>query len=126
LRLLLDSHALVWWLLEDPQLAPDVAEAIEDEANDVLASAVTVWEIEIKKTAGKLRLPGDVALQIQAAGFTPLPITYRHAHVAAQLPRHHGDPFDRMLVAQAMLEDASLVTADGVLDGYGVPILPAR
>lgn len=91
----------------------------------MLISAVTVWEIEIKKALGKLESRGDMALLMQAAGFTPLPMSYRHAHVAAWLPRHHGDPFDRMLVAQTQLEDAVLVTADDALRRYDVPILPA-
>lgn len=125
MKLLLDTNALLWWIAESPRLDPSVVERIEDEANAVLASAVTIWEVEIKKAGGKLRIPGDVALLTQAAGFTPLPITYRHAHVAAGLPAHHRDPFDRMLVAQAQLEDAVLVTADGALQRYDVPILPA-
>lgn len=126
MRLLLDTNALIWWLAEDPCLQPRTAEAIEAADNDVLVSAVSVWEIEIKRRKGALTSPNNVALQVRAAGFRPLPITDAHAQMAGRLPRHHGDPFDRMLVAQAHLEGAVLVTSDGELDRYGVPILPAR
>jgi PIN domain nuclease of toxin-antitoxin system len=125
LKLLLDSHVLIWWIAESPRLDPSVVERIEDEANDVLISPVSVWEIEVKKARGKLDFPGHTALLIQAAGFKPLPITPHHAHVAATLPQHHRDPFDRMLVAQSQVEDAVLVTADGALRRYDVAILPA-
>jgi PIN domain nuclease of toxin-antitoxin system len=126
MRLLLDSHTLVWWLAEDSKLAPTATKAIDSSSNEVMVSAASVWEIEIKRTIGKLPLRGDVALHIQAAGFTPLAMTYRHAHAAGRLPRHHRDPFDRMLVAQAQLEDAALVTSDEELLQYDVPILSAR
>lgn len=125
MKLLLDSNVLIWWIRESPRLDASVAERIDDEDNEVLISAVSVWEIEIKKAIGKLQMGGHTAMLIQAAGFTPLPITPHHAHVAATLPPHHGDPFDRMLVAQTQLEDAVLVTADGALRRYDVAILPA-
>lgn len=125
MKLLLDSHALIWWVAESPRLDPSLVDRIEDEANDVLVSAVSVWEIEVKKARGKLDFPGHTALLTQAAGFTPLPITSTHAQVAAMLPPHHRDPFDRMLVAQAQSEDAVLVTSDDALRPYDVAILPA-
>jgi PIN domain nuclease of toxin-antitoxin system len=84
-----------------------------------------VWEISIKQAAGKLKAPPELLDELARIGFARLPITWEHAFEAGTLPRHHGDPFDRMLVAQARVEDLTLVTRDLVFARYGVPVLPA-
>jgi PIN domain nuclease of toxin-antitoxin system len=123
--LLLDSHALLWWLADDPQLCAPAATAIAAADNEVLVSSATVWEIEIKRAKGALKAPDDVIEQIEGAGFEHLPMSAVHAMEAGRLPRHHDDPFDRMLVAQAAVERATLVTSDAAIAGYGVPVLSA-
>ena len=123
--LLLDAHALVWWLADAPRLSPVARGAIADAANDVVVSAATVWELAIKRSAGKIKLADDLAGAIEAAGFSGVSVTMVDAEVAAALPPHHRDPFDRMLVAQALRLDAAIVTRDRLLEAYGAPILPA-
>jgi len=124
LRLLLDAHVLLWWLASSPRLAKNVRTAIE-ECEVACVSAATVWEIAIKVAARKLEFRGDMEEQLALNNFHPLPIAIIHAPCAAKLPRHHADPFDRMLVAQASFEALTLVTADPQLAVYGVPILRA-
>lgn len=123
MRLLLDTHVLLWWLAEDPALPAEVAAAVADPANDVFVSAATAWEIAIKRAAGKLESPADLEGQVLAGGFRPLGITLGHALVAGALPLHHGDPFDRMLVAQAMAESLTIATRDERIALYGVDVL---
>jgi PIN domain nuclease of toxin-antitoxin system len=123
-KLLLDTHVLLWWLADDPQLAPTAAEAIA-EADVVAVSAASAWEIAIKQALGKLSGPDDLAAELSANGFTELPVSVAHAVAAGGLPRHHSDPFDRMLVAQARIESLSLVTRDARLAEYGVACLQA-
>lgn len=123
--LLLDAHALLWALAGDRELLPDTRSALEDPANDVLVSAATVWEIEIKRVAGRLEAPNDLIQAIEATGFMTLPITATDAQRAARLPRHHADPFDRMLVAQAQRLDAFVVSRDAALGAYGVELMSA-
>jgi PIN domain nuclease of toxin-antitoxin system len=124
-KLLLDTHVLLWWLADDHRLRERVAEAIASEDNEVLVSAATVWEVEIKRAKGTLPAPDDLLDQIAACGFGLLAIDGNHARAAGRLPQHHHDPFDRMLVAQATAEDAALVTADGALAAYGTATLDA-
>jgi PIN domain nuclease of toxin-antitoxin system len=97
---------------------------IADPANFVAVSAVSAWEISIKKALGKLAAPDDLEHQIQAGGFTPLPVTIAHGLAAGQLARHHDDPFDRMLIAQALAEGLTIVTRDKRFNDYGVSVLP--
>lgn len=123
MRLLLDSHVLLWWLEDDRRLSSDAIDAIESDAEAVLVSAVSIWEIEIKRLAGRLPAPAQLLDQVENLGFQPLDITPDHALDAARLPRHHGDPFDRLLVAQAQAEAATFVTADETLAAYDVPIM---
>ena len=123
--LLLDAHAVLLALAGSPDLRPDTRSALEDPANEVLVSAGTVWEIEIKRAAGRLEAPSDILQAIEATGFMTLPITAADAERAARLPRHHGDPFDRMLVAQAQRLDALVVSRDAALGAYDVELLPA-
>lgn len=123
--LIADSNALLWWLADSPELAPEAKRAIADPANEVLVSAATVWEIEIKRALGKLEAPDGLVDALEPAGLGSLPITLRDAEIAARLPAHHRDPFDRMLVAQARRLDAIVVTRDPIFDTYGIESLRA-
>jgi PIN domain nuclease of toxin-antitoxin system len=124
MRLLLDTHALLWWLA-DEGLSARAREAVADPANLVAVSAASAWEISIKKALGKLAAPDDLEHQLEAGGFEPLPISVAHAVAAGHLPRHHEDPFDRMLIAQALAEGLTVVTRDKRFDDYGIPLLTA-
>jgi len=124
-RLLLDTSVLLWWGHGDARLGRDASTVIADGANLVVVSAATIWEIEIKRAAGKLSTAGDIARRVVEHGLEALPITFQHAERAGRLPRLHADPFDRMLVAQAQLEGLSIVTSDSRIAQYGVPVLPA-
>jgi PIN domain nuclease of toxin-antitoxin system len=123
--LLLDAHAVLWWLADDPTLHPAARSAIADPANDVLVSAASIWEIAIKRALGKLDAPTGLAGACDQAGFSVLPITGDDADRAGALPAHHRDPFDRMLVAQADRVGALVVSRDGVFAMYGADVLPA-
>lgn len=123
--LLVDAHALLWWLADDPELDAAAKRSIADPANAVVVSAATVWEIEVKRAAGRLGAPVDLLDAIRQSGMDTLPITGIDAVTAAGLPMHHGDPFDRMLVAQAQRLDALIVSRDRALDAYDVDVIPA-
>ncbi len=125
MRLLLDTHVLLWWLANDPSLGEEARAGISDPSSSVFVSAATVWEVSIKQTLGKLEAPSDLLRQIELNRFEPLSITVSHAYTAGALPRHHDDPFDRMLVAQAMKEGLVLLTADPRMSRYGVETLAA-
>lgn len=122
MRLLLDTHAAVWWLSGDERFGAKAVERIE-QAGEVLLSAAVVWEVAIKRSLGKLEAPGGFAATLLGAGARPLPVTLDHAAAVERLPWHHRDPFDRLLVAQAGIERAALVTGDAALEPYGVPIV---
>ena len=125
MNVLLDSHAFLWWLAEDPRLTDGARQAIADPAAIVYVSAATIWELAIKAALGKLDLDSaDLVGEIEENDFIELPMTARHAFAAANLPRHHEDPFDRMLIAQGQLEDLTIVTRDPAFRAYGVAILP--
>ncbi len=124
MRLLLDTHALLWWLA-DENLSTQARDAIADPANLVMVSAATAWEISIKRALGKLAAPDDLEQQLHAGGFTALPISIAHGIAAGQLARHHEDPFDRMLIAQAIAEGLTIVTRDKRFEDYGVALLAA-
>lgn len=121
--ILLDSHAFLWWDLNDRRLGSDVHQAIADPRNRVFVSAVSVWEIAIKRALGKLEFRADIGKAIASNGFAELPVTANHADRAAELPAHHRDPFDRMLIAQGVSENCVLVTRDRVFARYGIPCL---
>jgi len=121
-RLLLDTRALLWWLADDGLTDP-ARDAIADPANLVMVSAASAWEISIKRALGKLQAPDDIERQVDDGGFTPLPISIAHGLDAGQLPRHHEDPFDRMLIAQAIAADMVIVSNEGLFNAYGVPRL---
>lgn len=125
MRILLDTHALLWWLAGDDRLSPPAQRAIADEANEVFVSAASAWEIATKHRIGKLPGAGplavDFAREIQQQGFTPLPITLEHGQVAGALGGEHRDPFDRMLIAQAREEKMALVSNESAFDASDVP-----
>jgi PIN domain nuclease of toxin-antitoxin system len=124
LRLLLDTQTLIWWA-DDQPLAEAAVAAIRSPANAKFVSAASIWEAEIKTQLGKLKLEVDLASGSLAHGFEALPITFDHARAAGRLPPHHGDPFDRMLIAQAQLEGLTIVSRDPVFDSYPVAVLRA-
>ncbi len=124
MRFLLDTHALIWWLSDDPRLSRPVREIVADRANEILVSSATAWEISTKHRLGKLRgvelLVADMAGWIRREGFVELPIAVRHAQRAGSWSQAHRDPFDRMLAAQSDLEDIPLVTQDPVFAEFGI------
>ena len=123
--LLLDAHAVLWWLSDDPTLVVAARTAIAHPANEVIVSAATVWEIAIKRSIGKLDAPEGLLDALADLGFQVLPITGIDAEAAAALPPHHRDPFDRMLVAQSARIGAIVVTRDTAFAPYGTDILMA-
>ena len=126
MNLLLDTHVFLWAIDDDPTLSQKARNAIVDGNNLVFVSAATAWEITIKKAIGKLRLPqGDYLDELRLHRFTALDITTEHALVVGDLPEHHKDPFDRMLVAQAQVENLTLVTRDPRLMVYPIRIIEA-
>jgi PIN domain nuclease of toxin-antitoxin system len=119
---LLDTHAFLWWR-SDPSRIPAPAQEVIGRADLVVVSAASAWEAAIKTALGRLGLPEPLEAGVVASGFERLPITFAHAEEAAALPPHHKDPFDRMLVAQARVENLVLVTHDRQLASYEVEIL---
>ena len=130
MKLLLDTQTLLWWRERSRKLGPRARQAIEQRATSVVVSAVTGWEIAIKAQSGRLRLPEAVDVWMAAVlddgGFQVLTITMAHAVSVAALPTHHGDPFDRLLIVQAQLEDLTIATADAAFADYDVKVLDAR
>lgn len=124
MSLLLDTHVVLWWLADDPQL-PDAIKDRLDHEPDVRVSAATIWEIAIKQALGKVTAPTDLPECVRDSGFRELPISFAHAMAAGRLPLIHRDPFDRMLVAQARHENLTLVTRDPHCQQYEVAILRA-
>ena len=124
-RLLLDTHALVWWSSDVPQLNSLAHDEIADPRNEVFVSAITGWEIAVKRAQGRISAPDNLGTVIEDRGFTHLPLTFRYAEQAGSLPMHHRDPFDRFLVAQAQIEGLVLVTRDARIRLYDVPTLAA-
>jgi len=123
LRVLLDTHILLWWLADDPHLPALARTAIADPDTAVIVSAATAWEIAIKKAAGRLDAPDDLLEALHANDFDTLAITARHGVVAGALPHHHADPFDRMLIAQAQVEALAVVSVDSQFSDYDVEML---
>jgi len=122
-RLLLDSHALLWALTAPEKLSADAAREIAAAANNVWFSPASVCELEIKRAQGKLDLPDNWLEVVERSRFAELPIRSSHATAAGRFPWHHRDPFDRMLIAQALVEDLRLVTRDRLVLAYGVKVL---
>ncbi len=123
MRLLIDSHAFLWWAEASPALGNAARDAVADPANEVLISIGALWELTIKTSSGKLTLPAEVETMVASLGFSVLPINFVHLRRLATLPRVHRDPFDRMMVAQALAEGIAIATGDRVFAAYGVPIL---
>ncbi len=125
MRLLVDSHVALWWLEDNPALGDACRTQVMD-ADEVFFSAVTPWELGIKRALGKVEFPDGLTPALYDAGFTALSIAVEHAERAPDLEAHHPDPFDRMLIAQAQLEQLVLVTGDRSLRPYDVHLLDAR
>jgi PIN domain nuclease of toxin-antitoxin system len=123
LTLLLDTQAALWWLSDDDRMGEEAARRLTAGADDVLLSAAVVWEIAVKRSLEKLDAPGAYLSLLLDGGARALPITLEHAGAVERLPWHHRDPFDRMLVAQAQVERATLVSGDPALAAYGVPVV---
>jgi len=124
-RILLDTHALIWWMNGDQSLGEFAFECIENENNQVYVSAASVWEMSIKRQLGKLECPLDLDSVIEKMGFSKLPISVFHGEQAGQLPVHHKDPFDRMLIAQAQAEGLQIITKDEHFPSYGISLIDA-
>ena len=124
MRLLLDSHILLWWLADNPSLPAAARRAIANPRSEIFVSAASVWELAIKAALGRLVFPtATIAEALANEGFLPLGMEVAHAVAAAALPLHHHDPFDRMLIAQAQLEGLMLVTVDEIARRYDVTTL---
>lgn len=125
MRLLLDTHTLIWWLTNNPTLSIEAKKAIAQIDNMVFVSAASAWEIAIKKGIGKLKAPDNLPEQIEKKNFQPLPIEIHQALTVEKLPLHHSDPFDRILIAQALCEDLTIITRDRKFSAYSVSIVKA-
>ena len=125
MRLLLDTHAFLWWVSDFRQIAESARQAIANPDSEVFVSAVSGWEIAIKKAKGRLVAPDNLAAVVEEKRLAHLPLTFDHAERAATLPPHHSDPFDRMLIAQALAEGLIMVTRDSHIPLYDVPTLRA-
>jgi len=121
--LLADTHTLLWWRGSKSRLSTPALEAMEDGSTSLFFSAASVWEIAIKRAKGKLEVPDRLIETMRDRGFVELPVYAADALIAGALPAHHGDPFDRMLVAQAQSEGLTVVTRDPRIAAYGVPVL---
>ena len=126
MKYLLDTHVLLWWIADDPKLRADTRATITNPDHDLVVSTASVWEAAIKRAVGKLRFEPPVLLDtLRRGALRVLPITAEHALAAGDLPRHHEDPFDRMLVAQALAERLTIITRDPRLRAYQVAIIDA-
>jgi len=123
LRLLLDTHVVLAWLLGQGQLGERAEQQLDDPSNRLIVSAVVVWEVAIKRALGKIEVPMSFVADVIDSDAQKLPISLEHAAGVVQLPHHHRDPFDRLLISQARLEGATLVSADEALRAYDVPLL---
>ena len=126
--LLLDTHILLWLVNGSSRLHADIRAAVSNPANAVFVSAASVWEIAIKHSQGRrndFQMPVNLEALLEAVGFRRLPVNFAHAQQVAGLPTHHGDPFDRMLIAQAQIEGLTLVTADSAILRYDVALMDA-
>ena len=125
MTLLLDTHALLWWLDDSPELSPAARDAIAAADVPVFVSAVSIWEVVIKESLGKLIVPPEFRETVEREPFHHLPVSADHAWAVEQLPPLHRDPFDRMLVAQCAVEGLTLVSRDATLTRYGIQVLGA-
>lgn len=125
MNLLLDTHVLLWWLDDPTLLSEQALTSIKDTKNEIVVSVVSAWEIAIKKALGKLEAPNNLKQIVKDAGFTIMSINYEHVWQVKDLPFHHDDPFDRLLVSQTKVEKLMFVTRDSRLRTYNIPILDA-
>jgi PIN domain nuclease of toxin-antitoxin system len=125
MNILLDTHVLIWALENNPELSDGARNSITRARNMVFVSSISIWEIAIKKNLDKLETPDNLQEEIELHRFTPLQINYAHAELAGKLPDIHRDPFDRMLIAQAIIEKLTLVSRDKLIARYDVDILAA-
>lgn len=123
-RLLLDTHIFLWWLTDPENLKQSSHQVIHD-AETVMVSVASAWELEIKASLGRLSIPASVEQAVVESGFEPLAIFFRHTEELRRLPQHHRDPFDRILICQAICEDLTLVTRDQKISKYEVSFLKA-
>ena len=123
MRLLLDTHVVLSWMGHGRPLSEGAERVLDDATNQVMISAVVAWEIAIKRALGKLHAPADLIERVLASDIVRLPISIEHATAVEHLPRHHGDPFDRLLIAQTAIERATLVSEDAAIRAYDVPVL---
>ncbi|WP_432565300.1 type II toxin-antitoxin system VapC family toxin [Kineococcus sp. SYSU DK003] len=123
MSLLVDTHVLLWWLAGDERLPERMGAALAQAERDVFVSAASAWEMAVKSAQGKLHVPGDLRGELERQGFTELPVTVEDGLAAGALPLHHGDPFDRMLIAQAVRRDLLLLTVDRRFADYDVRLL---
>lgn len=124
-RLLLDTETLIWWDANDPRLGGNARALIQDAA-EVYVSAASAWEIVVKTMLGKLRTTRRPAEAVVDGGFRELPVAFEHAEAVRELPPHHNDPFDRLILAVASVEELTIVTSDAQFDFYGAPLIDAR
>lgn len=125
MRLLVDTHAFIWMLGRPERLSSSARSAVNDSANQLLVSVVSLWEIAIKVSIGKLVMPMELDDAIEIAAATSLPLTLAHIKQSQRLPFQHRDPFDRMMIAQAIEDGLTIVTRDRIFAAYGVPVLTA-
>ena len=123
MRVLLDTHAVLWWLSDDQALSEAARAAIANPENEPLISVASLWEIAIKRSLGRLETPDDLPATIEAEGFAWLAVGRHHAWSVSALPLHHRDPFDRLLIAQALADGLPVITTDPHFDAYGVEVL---
>jgi PIN domain nuclease of toxin-antitoxin system len=123
LRVMLDTHALIWALADSPRLSKAARRIIVNANNEVLVSAVSAWEIAIKRALGRLKIPDDLIEAVDDAGFVRRPLGFAEAQRLQALPQLHADPFDRMLIAHALEEDVPLITSDESIAKYPVAII---
>ena len=129
MTVLIDTHCWLWWMVSPERLSNQALDIIQDGENTILFSAVSSWEIAIKYAIGKINLPEPpdefIPKRLIRDGFTSISIEHTHALFTASLPRHHNDPFDRLLIAQALLEQVPIITADAAIELYDVDIIRA-
>lgn len=125
MKLLLDTHAFLWWTADDKALSRLARDAIGEQANTIFLSVVSIWEMGIKKSMNRLQMPENIEEEIERRRISALPVKVAHAVIAPQLPKIHGDPFDRMLIAQAQIEGLTIITRDRAFAKYDVKLLKA-
>ena len=125
MKYLVDTHIFIWWMKQDKRIKKEIKSILQDPQNYIYLSIATVWEIVVKKKIGKLKVPHDWKVTLKESNFLLLPISLEHVYKLENLPLHHRDPFDRMLVSQAIVENATLITGDNKLWQYDVALLKA-